>query len=117
LGVLLLAAAALPGWAVRWFSLPASQPRFALAVTGGVRETISIAIVEIAVFAGVLALLGRASRTVGGPCLAGCVAFGLLAGALVITAPGSWRLRANPSTPATFYASRPFFDERLKTVA
>jgi len=34
-----------------------------------------------------------------------------------VTAPWAWRVRANPSVAASFYDSRPFFEDRLKAAA
>jgi len=114
--LVLLALAVFSGWIGSWFSL--YQRPFVVNQVLGIRAALGLAILELAVFVGAVLLARRVHPDSAGPLLVCALAAGLLAGGLLPgRGPLPWRLRANPSVPASFYATQPFFADRLKAVS
>src|SRR5262249_12388501 len=100
-----------------WTQLYLLPDRIPQGLPGYATWALALGALELALLAAALLATPRVDAPAKGPLLASVLAAGLLLGALV---PGSgplpWRLRANPSVPASFYDSQPFFLERLKAV-
>src|SRR5262249_28992927 len=100
-----------------WTQLYLLPDRIPQGLPGYATWALALGALELALLAAALLATPRVDAPAKGPLLASVLAAGLLLGALL---PGSgplpWRLRANPSVPASFYESQPFFLERLKAV-
>jgi len=100
-----------------WSVFDILPDRIPMGLPGYGTWALALGALELALFAAAVLVTRWVDPRAKGPLLASAVGAGLLLGALV-PGPGPlpWRLRANPSVPASFYASEPFFAERLEAL-